>query len=111
MGDGGKNSRVVLHPRVSGKRAEIERLRGALAVLLEEIDSLLSWKRDAILARYARDIGGNSEWTGIGAGAGMASGAGLAHQMATDPAGASKRIIDRCMAGRGHNILNDLGAG
>lgn len=57
MGDGGKNSRVVLHPRVSGKRAEIERLRGALAVLLEEIDSLLSWKCDAILARYARDIG------------------------------------------------------
>ena len=57
MGDGGKNSRVVLHPRVSGKRAEIERLRGALAVLLEEIDSLLSWRCDAILARYARDIG------------------------------------------------------
>ena len=57
MSDGGKNGRLVLHSRVSGKLAEIERLRGALAFLLEEIDSLLSWKRDAILARYARDIG------------------------------------------------------
>lgn len=33
MSDGGKNGRLVLHSRVSGKLAEIERLRGALAFL------------------------------------------------------------------------------
>lgn len=57
MGDGGKSGGIVLHPHLAEKLAEIERLRAALAVLLEEIDSLLHWKRDAILARYARDIG------------------------------------------------------
>lgn len=57
MGDGGKSGGIVLHPHLAEKRAEIERRRAALAVFLEEVDFLLHRKRDAILARYARDIG------------------------------------------------------
>lgn len=53
MSDGGKNGRLVLHSRVSGKLAEIERQRGALAFLLEEIDSL--WESDAIADRLEAD--------------------------------------------------------
>ncbi len=57
MSDGGNSGRVVLHPRVAEKLAEIEKLRHDMAVLIEKIDDLLYRKRDAILARYAREIG------------------------------------------------------
>lgn len=54
-------------------------------------------------------VGGNSDWTAYGAASGAASGAAatdteLAH-------GGPRRVIDRCMASRGHVVLNDLGRG
>lgn len=54
-------------------------------------------------------IGDSSEWAAYGAAQGMAAGAAatdteLAH-------GGPRRIIDRCMAGRGHRVLSDLGKG
>lgn len=57
MGEDKEKSTVVLHPHVSEKLAELERLRDALAVLLEEIETLLHVRRDAILAQYYHDIG------------------------------------------------------
>lgn len=54
-------------------------------------------------------IGGDTQSTLTGAGVGAGVGAGSGYSMATDPKGATQRIIDRCMAGRGHRILNDLG--
>lgn len=54
-------------------------------------------------------IGGNSDWTAYGAAHGAATGAASAD---TELAyGGPRRIIDRCMTGRGHRILSDLGRG
>ena len=52
-----KGKRVVLHPYVAKKLDKIEELRGNLAAIVEEIETLLYQKRDGILARYSRDIG------------------------------------------------------
>ena len=54
-------------------------------------------------------VGGNSDWTAYGAAHGAAAGAAstdteLAH-------GGPRRIVDRCLAGRGHRVLSDLGRG
>lgn len=54
-------------------------------------------------------VGGNSNWTAYGAANGAAAGAAstdteLAH-------GGPRRVIDRCLAGRGHRVLSDLGRG
>lgn len=57
MGEDKEKSTVALHPHVSEKLAEVERLRDALAVLLEEFETLLHVRRDAILAQYYHDIG------------------------------------------------------
>lgn len=54
-GDGG--ARIVLHPRVAKKLDEIGNLRHRLAVLIEELETLLHRKRDALLALYARTVG------------------------------------------------------
>ena len=54
-------------------------------------------------------IGGNSNWTGAGAASGVASGVASVDTELAD--GGPKRVVDRCMAGRGHRVLNDLGKG
>ena len=55
-GDDGE-ARIVLHPRVVKKLGEIENLRHGLAVLIEELETLLHRKRDALLVLYARTVG------------------------------------------------------
>ena len=47
----------MLHPHISEKLAEVERLKETLAVLIEELETLLYVRRDAILAQYYHDIG------------------------------------------------------
>lgn len=54
-------------------------------------------------------VGQNSEWTAYGAASGAVSGAAatdteLAH-------GGPRRVVDRCLAGRGHRVLSDIGKG
>ena len=54
-------------------------------------------------------VGGNSDWTAYGAAHGAAAGAAstdteLAH-------GGPRRIVDRCLAGRGYAVLSDAGRG
>jgi hypothetical protein len=52
---------------------------------------------------------GNSDTAGAGALYGGAAGAASTDtELAT---GGPRRIIDRCMAGRGHKVLSDLGRG
>lgn len=54
-------------------------------------------------------VGGNSDWTAYGAASGAAQGAA-----ATDTElaqGGPRRVIDRCLIGRGHRVLSDLGVG
>lgn len=54
-------------------------------------------------------VGGNSDWTAYGAASGAASG-----MSATDTElahGGPRRIVDRCLAGRGHRVLSDMGRG
>ncbi|MCY4584202.1 MAG: J domain-containing protein [Chloroflexi bacterium] len=51
-----KSGQVVLHPVVTAKLAEIQRLRADLGVLIEEREALLK-RGDYILARYARTVG------------------------------------------------------
>lgn len=54
-------------------------------------------------------VGGNSDWTAYGAASGAVQGAA-----ATDvelAQGGPRRIVDRCLAGRGHRVLSDLGRG
>ena len=54
-------------------------------------------------------VGGNSDWAAYGAASGMAAGAGAGdytHDLVTY---GPRRIVDRCMADRGHRILNDIG--
>lgn len=60
-------------------------------------------------AAVGQAVGGNSDWTAYGAAHGATAGAvstdtELAH-------GGPRRIIDRCMEGRGHRVLSDLGRG
>ena len=60
-------------------------------------------------AMVGNAVGGNSDWTTYGAASGVASGVAatdteLAH-------GGPRRIIDRCLASRGHTVLSDLGRG
>lgn len=50
-----------------------------------------------------------SDYTGQGAVYGMAS--GLANTNTELAYGGPRRIIDRCLAGRGYRIVSDLGAG
>ena len=57
MAEDKQKSTVVLHPHVSEKLAEIEGLRDTLALLIEEFETLLHIRRDAILAQYYHDIG------------------------------------------------------
>lgn len=57
MAGGDGEARIVLHPRVAEKLGEIEHLRHGLAVLIEELETLLHRKRDALLALYARTVG------------------------------------------------------
>ncbi len=57
MAGGDGKARIVLHPRVAKKLAEIENRRHHLAVLIEELETLLHRKRDALLALYARTVG------------------------------------------------------
>lgn len=52
-------------------------------------------------------VGGNSNWTAYGAANGAA--AGVASTDTELAQGGPKRIIDRCMAGRGYSVLNDPG--
>lgn len=54
-------------------------------------------------------IGGNSGYTAAGAAYG--AGAGLAATDTELAHGGPRRIIDRCLAGRGHRVLSDLGRG
>ena len=54
-------------------------------------------------------IGDSGDWAAYGAAQGAAGGIAatdteLAH-------GGPRRIIDRCMAGRGHRVISDMGAG
>lgn len=60
-------------------------------------------------AAVGNAVGGNSDWTAYGAATGAAQGVAatdteLAH-------GGPRRIMDRCLANRGHTILSDLGRG
>lgn len=60
-------------------------------------------------ALVGQAVGGNGDWTAYGAAHGAAAGA-----VATDTElahGGPRRIIDRCMAGRGHRVISDLGRG
>ena len=57
MAGGDGKARIVLHPRVAKKLGEIENQRHHLAVLIEELETLLHRKRDALLALYARTVG------------------------------------------------------
>lgn len=54
-------------------------------------------------------IGDSSSWAASGAAYGAA--AGVAATDTELAQGGPRRIIDRCMAERGHKILNDLGKG
>ena len=49
--------RLVVHPGAAARHADIETLRAALAALVEEMETLVHRRRDAILALYAREIG------------------------------------------------------
>lgn len=54
-------------------------------------------------------VGQNSDWTAYGAASGAAHGVA-----ATDTElaqGGPRRIVDRCLASRGHAVLSDLGQG
>lgn len=54
-------------------------------------------------------VGGNSDWTAYGAANGAVAGAA-----ATDTElaqGGPRRIVDRCLAGRGYRVLSDVGVG
>ena len=60
-------------------------------------------------AALGNAIGGNSDWTAYGAVNGAAAGVAsvdteLAH-------GGPRRVIDRCLLGRGHRVLSDVGVG
>lgn len=60
-------------------------------------------------ALVGQAIGGTGDWTAYGAAHGAAAGVAstdteLAH-------GGPRRVIDRCLAGRGHRVLSDLGRG
>lgn len=57
MAGASERGRVVLHPRMAAQLARVRELRHALAVLIEQLESLLYHRRDAVLARYSRDIG------------------------------------------------------
>lgn len=54
-------------------------------------------------------VGGNSDWTAYGAANGAASGAASVDTELAQ--GGPRRIVDRCLAGRGHRILSDAGRG
>ena len=60
-------------------------------------------------AAVGQAVGGNSEWTAYGAAQG--AGAGVASTDTELAHGGPRRIIDRCLAGRGHRVLSDLGQG
>ena len=57
MAPASEQGRVVLHPRMAAQLDRLRELRHALAVLIEQLESLLYHRRDAVLARYSRDIG------------------------------------------------------
>ena len=57
MAPASEQGRVVLHSRVAAQLDRLRELRHALAVLIEQLESLLYHRRDAVLARYSRDIG------------------------------------------------------
>lgn len=54
-------------------------------------------------------VGGNGDWTAYGAANGAA--AGIAATDTELARGGPRRIIDRCLIGRGHRILSDIGRG
>lgn len=57
MSDDKKEQQIVLHPDFSAKLREIDALREKLSALIEEYESLLYGERDALLAKYNRDVG------------------------------------------------------
>ena len=57
MAPASEQGRVVLHPRMAAQLDRLRELRHALAVLIEQLESLLYHRRDAVLARYSRDLG------------------------------------------------------
>lgn len=62
----------------------------------------------AIGGAYGNDGVGIGEGAAIGAGAGALAGGGDAAELAHY---GPRRLVDRCMAGRGHRVLNDIGRG
>ena len=57
MSDNKKDQQIILHPDFSAKLREINALREKLSVLIEEHESLLYGERDALLAKYNRNVG------------------------------------------------------
>lgn len=63
----------------------------------------------SIGAVVGQAVGGNSDWTAYGAAHGAAAGAASTD---TELArGGPRRIVDRCLASRGHAVLSDAGRG
>ena len=75
------------------------------------VGALLGAAVGAATGAVVGDIYGDSGYgASIGAVSGAAYGVGGA-AWATDPKGAAARVLDRCLAARGHRILSDLGKG
>lgn len=60
----------------------------------------------AVGAAYGNDGVGIGDGAAIGAGAGALTGGGDAAELAQY---GPRRLVDRCMIGRGHRVLNDAG--
>ena len=96
--------RDLAHCRAIATQAEAEYLRRQNAETGANIITGL-----LVGAVVGQAVGGNSDWTAYGAASGAASGISatdteLAH-------GGPRRIVDRCLAGRGHRVLSDIGRG